>query len=881
MPRKKDKPTEPIIPETINPTTMDELMGDRFNIYAKDVIQNRAIPDARDGLKPVQRRIVYAMYKTGNTIDKPTKKCAHIVGEVMGKYHPHGDSSIYDALVHMSQTWRIRAPLIDFQGNNGSMDGDGAAAYRYTEARLAAIAQELVRDLDKDTVDMGLTFDDYDFEPTVLPARFPNMFVNGASGIAVGMATEIPPHNLKEVVSAIIYRIQHPSCPIETLMRFVPGPDFPTGGIIYQSQGLNDMYLTGRGRIDIASKTEIVTNEDGQQQIIITEIPYGVIKSKLVGTIDKLRHDKVLPGIDEIRDETDKTGLRIAIDIKSDYKPEPILTYLMQKTELKASYSANMVAIVDGRPQTLNLLSYCDTYIAHQVDVITRRSKFELNKDLARLSIVDGLIKASSIIDEVIRIIRASNDKADSKVNLQNRFGFTPDQAEAIVMMPLYKLSHFDVAVVTKEGEDLRADIKRLRSILASSDVLNNVIIADLRTIAKTYGDDRRSAIEEEDTSAAKALDKRDLVAKETVMVAVTYDGYVKRSSMASWKGSNGQNGALPGLKQGDALVYSGQVDSTDHLLVFTNRGNYIYFPIHAIKPGKWLDEGFHLNYAVTLPPEEKVIRVYAVRDFREDLNLVLVTKKGQIKRTKLSAFPVTRFNKTVRAMKVFESDALADVCLTSGNSDIIVFSENGFATRYNENAISISGTSSSGMKAGNFRGALIAGLVSIAPEEKAKILLITSLAHKRIFSSSNIECGDRMGKLTVIFRTFKSEPHTLVYCGKVGDREAPVSYNVVLEDKNTATVTFEDLNLTPIERYAKKDDDWKKKDVIALVYREDSDFIDMNTVSFAPPIVEGEENAEEEAPVEEERGPEILRREDDQPAEKFEQISIFDLDDF
>ncbi|MBO6286056.1 MAG: DNA topoisomerase 4 subunit A, partial [Bacilli bacterium] len=495
----KKKPAVEAIPEVINPTTLDELMGDRFDIYAKDVIQDRAIPDARDGMKPVQRRIIYAMYKTGNTIDKPTKKCAHIVGEVMGNYHPHGDSSIYEALVRMSQTWRVRQPLIDFQGNNGSMDGDGPAAYRYTEARLAAISHELIRDIDKKTVDMALTFDDNDFEPTVLPARFPNMLVNGASGIAVGMATEIPPHNLREIISAIIYRIQHPNCPIETLMRFVPGPDFPTGGIVYQSQGLVDIYLTGKGRIEVASKTEIVDHEDGFQQIIITEIPYGVNKSALVYAIDKLRHDKTLPGIDEVRDETDKTGLRIAIDIKTGYKPEPILAYLNQKTALKSSYTANMVAIVDGRPQTLNLLTYCDTYIAHQVDVITRRSRFDLEKDLARLSIVEGLLKASSIIDEVIHIIRASKDKADSKINLQNRYGFTPEQAEAIVMMPLYKLSHFDVAVIENERDSLNKEIAELRTILSSSDALNDVIIADLKTISKTYGSDRRTLIQEEE----------------------------------------------------------------------------------------------------------------------------------------------------------------------------------------------------------------------------------------------------------------------------------------------------------------------------------------------------------------------------------------------
>ena len=386
---KRKKEEEVIIPETIEPATLDDLMGDRFGIYAKDVIQDRAIPDARDGMKPVQRRIIYAMYDTGNTIDKPTKKCAHIVGEVMGNYHPHGDTSIYDALVRMSQPWNVRLPLVDFQGNNGSIDGDGAAAYRYTEARLAAVSQELVRDLDKNTVDMVLTFDDSKKEPSVLPGRFPNLLVNGAKGIAVGIATEIPTHNLSEVIDAVVYRINHPNCPIEKLMEFVPGPDFPTGGIIYKSKGIEDIYRTGRGRIEIASKCEIQTN-DGVKQIVITEIPYQVVKSKLVGEIDQLRHNKTIAGIDEVRDETDKTGMRITIDLKKDAKEEAILAYLMAKTELRTSYSANMVAIVDGRPKTIDLLSYCDCFIAHQVNVITRRSRYDLDKDNARLSIVNG-----------------------------------------------------------------------------------------------------------------------------------------------------------------------------------------------------------------------------------------------------------------------------------------------------------------------------------------------------------------------------------------------------------------------------------------------------------------------------------------------------------
>ncbi len=445
---KRKKEEEVIIPETIEPATLDDLMGDRFGIYAKDVIQDRAIPDARDGMKPVQRRIIYAMYDTGNTIDKPTKKCAHIVGEVMGNYHPHGDTSIYDALVRMSQPWNVRLPLVDFQGNNGSIDGDGAAAYRYTEARLAAVSQELVRDLDKNTVDMVLTFDDSKKEPSVLPGRFPNLLVNGAKGIAV------------------VYRINHPNCPIEKLMEFVPGPDFPTGGIIYKSKGIEDIYRTGRGRIEIASKCEIQTN-DGVKQIVITEIPYQVVKSKLVGEIDQLRHNKTIAGIDEVRDETDKTGMRITIDLKKDAKEEAILAYLMAKTELRTSYSANMVAIVDGRPKTIDLLSYCDCFIAHQVNVITRRSRYDLDKDNARLSIVNGLIKAADVIDEVIHIIRRSNDKADSQRNLEAAFGFTVDQSKAIVEMPLYKLSHTDVNTLLNEKASLEADIAELNAILA------------------------------------------------------------------------------------------------------------------------------------------------------------------------------------------------------------------------------------------------------------------------------------------------------------------------------------------------------------------------------------------------------------------------------
>ncbi len=568
----KKKIEQPVIQENIIFGPLDELMGAKFAIYAKDVIQDRAIPDARDGLKPVQRRIVYDMWNTGNTIDKPTKKCARIVGDVLGKYHPHGDSSVYEALVHMSQDWNVRYPLIDFQGNNGSMDGDSAAAYRYTEARLSAIANELVADIDKETVDMELTFDDTLFEPTVLPAQFPNLLANGSEGIAVGISTSIPPHNLRELTSAIVYRIKHPDCIVDDLMKFVPGPDFPTGGIIFKSAGLEDIYRKGRGKVIVSGKADIVTDGKGASQIIISQIPFHVNKSVLVKAIDKICHDKTIPGILEVRDESDKEGLRISIDLKNDCKPEAVLAYLMNKTQLKTSFSAQVVAIVDDKPKTLDLLSYCDCYIQHQLDVITRKSHFLLNKYTFRLQIVEGLIKAISILDKVVEVIKASRDKADSKENIQKEFGFTEPQAEAIVMMPLYKLSHTDIKVLQEENIKLNEDIAYLNGLLNDQSKREDVIIDNLKSVAKKYSGERLTEIQEEETTTT--LNKRDLIAKETVKLVITRDGYIKRSSLKSWKGSGGQNGAKAGIKTGDSFVFDGECETTDYLLVFTEQGN-------------------------------------------------------------------------------------------------------------------------------------------------------------------------------------------------------------------------------------------------------------------------------------------------------------------
>jgi len=857
----KKKVVEAPIIENINNTALDELMGERFGIYAKDVIQERAIPDARDGLKPVQRRIIFDMAITGNTIDKPTKKSAHIVGDVMGKYHPHGDASIYDALAHLSQNWRLRYPLVDFQGNNGSMDGDEPAAPRYTEARLSAISNELVRDLDMETVDMELTYDDSSKEPTVLPSYFPNLFANGSTGIAVGIATEIPPHNLKEINNAIIYRIRHPKCTTENLLAYVPGPDFPTGGIVYEGEGLKSIYLTGRGHIDIASKTEIIDKE-GEKQIIITEIPYGVIKSKLVFQIDKLRHDKVVAGIDEVRDETDKTGLRIAIDLKDNAKPEALLKYLMNKTDLRCGYSANMVAIVDQRPKTMTLLSYCDCYIAHRSDVVTRRSRFLLTKEENRLAIVEGLIKAVSVLDQVVMIIRKSKDKADSKKNLSEAFGFSEPQAEAIVMMPLYKLSHTDIVTLENERDSLNKDIAYLKDLLSDHAKILDVIVNNLKEISKKYGDERRTSIQNGDAIDLN-VDKRDLIAEEDTHLVVSHDGYLKRSSVKSFVGSGGNNGAKPGKKPGDVLIYNGLVKTTDYLFGFTNKGNYVYIPVNEVKEAKWNDIGGHMNAIVSLSPDEKVVRCFAIRSFRDDLNVVLLTKRAQIKRIKLSAFPVARNSKPVSAIKLSGiTDELVDVSISSGNSSLLVMGNNGLGVVYNENEIPLTNPRSGGIKAGNFRGADAAALLSFAPNEKEKVLLLTDRGHTRVVDASKIEITSRLKKSTVLFNSFKSEPHTLIYAKKAEDLEAPFVINTILGNGEEYKATFTDFYLTPADKYAKRPENFPSKDKIVLVEKEDYDRIDENTVSYEPSIVN--------------RSLEDIQEPSISSKDSFEQISLF-----
>ncbi|MCR4561666.1 MAG: DNA topoisomerase IV subunit A, partial [Bacilli bacterium] len=805
MARKKEE--KEAIVENIFGQPLDDLMGEKFKIYAKDVILDRAIPDARDGLKPVQRRILFCMFDKGYTIDKPTKKCAHIVGDVMGNYHPHGDSSIYEALVHMSQKWVSNMPLIDFQGNNGSIDGDGPAAYRYTEARLAALAGELLRDIDKQTVDMALNFDDSLEEPVVLPGRFPNLLVNGADGIAVGIATAIPPHNLKEVIGAVIHRIKYPECNLETLLNYVKGPDFPTGGIIYANESLKDIYLKGKGKVTIGSRTEIVT-EKNLTQIIISEIPYRIKKTALVKEIDQIRFDKTIPGIDEVRDESDKEGTRIVIDLKNDAKADAVLGFLLKKTSLMTSYSANMVAIVDGHPKTMDLISYLDCYIQHQLDVVTRRCNYLLEKYKSRLEIVQGLIKAISVLDEVVAIIRASHDKADSKKNLMNRFHFNEPQVEAIVTMPLYKLSNTDVQVLVEEEKKLTEDMKELKTILSDQSKKDEFIINDLRDVAKRFGIDRRTEIKDEEEAVSQVdIDKRDLIAVEDTYVVATRDGYIKRSSVKSWRGSGGQNGVLPGLKEGDAFVYNTLLRTTDIILAFTNKGNFLYIPVNEIKETKWNEEGFHVSSLVPIQPGERLIHLFGVRKFRDDLYIVLLSKLGSIKRCVLSSFQVVRRSKPVCAMKLTPSDEIVGVTLTSGNSDLLVCSSEGKGSFYNENEVPITNPRTGGVKAGKFHGKDLATILSFLPEERDKVLLITDKGCTRIFDISRLDRIKRTQKSSVLFNSFLKEPHKLVFASKTKGKDLPYTFRGYLTNGENKEFLFEDFYVTPMEKYAKKPD--------------------------------------------------------------------------
>ena len=644
--------------ERIRELPLEEVMGERFGRYSKYIIQERALPDIRDGLKPVQRRILYAMYKDNNTYDKPYKKAAKAVGNVMGNFHPHGDSSIYGALVHLSQDWKMREPLIEMHGNNGSMDGDGPAAMRYTESRLSKISNLLLQDIDKETVQMILNFDDTEYEPTVLPAHFPNLLVNGSTGISAGYATEIPPHNLAEVIEAAVYLLKHPDATTDDLMKFVKGPDFPTGGIVLGTKGIKEAYETGRGRIQVRSKTTIQEIKGHRQQIVVTEVPFGVNKAMMVKKIDEIRLNKEIDGISEVRDETDRHGLSIVIELKKGADSQNILNYLFKNTDLQVSYNFNMVAIDRMTPVQVGLKRILSSYLAHKKDVVTKRTEFDLKKAKQRLEIVEGLIHALDILDQVIKTIRSSKDKKDAKKNLIAKYDFTPNQAEAIVSLQLYRLTNTDVNQLKKEQADLNKKIEKFNEILSDNKVLERVVVKELNAVKREFGSPRRTEIT---AKAAKIeINEKALVADEDVRVLVSKDGYLKRSSLRSFQSTDDEDNGLPA---GDKVVFEKTMSTLDNLYIFTNKGNLIYRPVHELIETKWKETGQHLSQEIGLDSDEEIIRVFEVNDLKANLNFLIATNDGYIKQVTLADLQPTR---------TYKSRAITAIKLKSNDSKVV-----------------------------------------------------------------------------------------------------------------------------------------------------------------------------------------------------------------
>ena len=732
--------------------SLEEIMGERFGKYSKYIIQDRAIPDVRDGLKPVQRRILYSMYKEKNTYDKAYKKSARAVGDVMGKYHPHGDSSIYDAIVRMSQDWKMREPFVDMQGNNGSIDGDSAAASRYTEARLSKIAGAMLKDIEKDTVAMSPNYDDTLLEPTVLPAKFPNLLVNGTTGISAGYATNIPPHNLSEVIDATIYRISNPNSRLDTIMNYIKGPDFPTGAIIEGIDGIRSAYETGKGRIIIKSKTRIEKNK-----IIITEIPYEVNKSQLVRKMDEIRIDKKIDGIAEVRDESDKDGLQITVDLKKGANAENLLNYFYKNTELQISYNFNDVVIINRRPVLASLLTILDAYIAHQREVIRKRSEFDLAHAKARFHIVEGLIKAISILDEVIKTIRESKDRMDSIKNLIKNFKFTDEQATAIVDMRLYRLSNTDIKALEEEQKKLVELMNELENILADKEKLDKVIITELKDIKKEYGSPRKSEIRDEITEIK--IDTTSMIPKEDVIVVVTNEGYIKRTSLRSYAASNPDDITL---KENDYIIGTYNMNTLDVLLVFTNLGNYLYIPVYEIPDLKWKDLGKHMSNIINVDPEEYVVNAMPVYDWNANLYITTFTKNGMIKRTKLSEFKVQRYSKSINMMKLKDKDRVINATY-SIDTNVLIVTKKGYGLWYNINEVNPVGLKAAGVKAINLREDEVVSGLLFNKDTSEFITILTDKGNAKRMRFTDIDMGSRGNRGLMFMREIKSNPSKVV----------------------------------------------------------------------------------------------------------------------
>ncbi|HDC8090155.1 TPA: DNA topoisomerase IV subunit A [Staphylococcus aureus] len=743
--------------EIIQDLSLEDVLGDRFGRYSKYIIQERALPDVRDGLKPVQRRILYAMYSSGNTHDKNFRKSAKTVGDVIGQYHPHGDSSVYEAMVRLSQDWKLRHVLIEMHGNNGSIDNDPPAAMRYTEAKLSLLAEELLRDINKETVSFISNYDDTTLEPMVLPSRFPNLLVNGSTGISAGYATDIPPHNLAEVIQATLKYIDNPDITVNQLMKYIKGPDFPTGGIIQGIDGIKKAYESGKGRIIVRSKVEEETLRNGRKQLIITEIPYEVNKSSLVKRIDELRADKKVDGIVEVRDETDRTGLRIAIELKKDVNSESIKNYLYKNSDLQISYNFNMVAISDGRPKLMGIRQIIDSYLNHQIEVVANRTKFELDNAEKRMHIVEGLIKALSILDKVIELIRSSKNKRDAKENLIEVYEFTEEQAEAIVMLQLYRLTNTDIVALEGEHKELEGLIKQLRHILDNHDALLNVIKEELNEIKKKFKSERLSLIEAEIEEIK--IDKEVMVPSEEVILSMTRHGYIKRTSIRSYNASGVED---IGLKDGDSLLKHQEVNTQDTVLVFTNKGRYLFIPVHKLADIRWKELGQHVSQIVPIEEDEVVINVFNEKDFNTDAFYVFATQNGMIKKSTVPLFKTTRFNKPLIATKVKENDDLISVMRFEKDQLITIITNKGMSLTYNTSELSDTGLRAAGVKSINLKAEDFV-VMTEGVSENDTILMATQRGSLKRISFKILQVAKRAQRGITLLKELKKNPHRIV----------------------------------------------------------------------------------------------------------------------
>jgi topoisomerase-4 subunit A len=751
--------------ERIRELPLEDVMGERFGRYSKYIIQERALPDIRDGLKPVQRRILYAMYLDHNTYDKPYKKAAKSVGNVMGNFHPHGDSSIYGALVHLSQDWKMREPLVEMHGNNGSMDGDSPAAMRYTEARLSKISNKLLADIDKNTVPMVLNFDDTEYEPTVLPAQFPNLLVNGSEGISSGYATEIPPHNLGEVMAACVDLVKNPDASLAELMQDVQGPDFPTGGIIMGRDGIVEAYKTGRGRIQVRAKTSIQDMRGHRERIVVTEIPYNVNKALLVKRIDEIRLNKEIDGISEVRDETDRHGLAIVIELKKNAAAQNTLNYLFKNTDLQVSYNFNIVAIDDMTPVQVGLKRILTSFLKHKREVVTKRCEYDLKQAQDRREVLDGLIRALSILDDVIKTIRASKNKADAQKNLVAKFDFTKRQAEAIVALQLYRLTNTDVTALQKEHDQLEKQIAKLEKILGSKQAMDKQIIKELEEIKKEFASPRRTEISDE--TAKIEINTKKLIADEDVRVLVSANGYLKRSSLRSFASSSEGDNGLPA---GDKVVFEKTVSTLTNLYLFTSYGNLIYRPVYELTEARWKDTGQHLSQELGLAPDEEIIRVFDLPKLSEAAVFLMATSDGFIKQTKLADLQPTRTyrSRAMVAMKLKEASSrliYVKKLAADQKQEVVLLSKQGYGLRYGTDEIPVTGGRAAGVKSMNLKdGDSIAAVFAFAPEtaDQLRIGLLTQRGAYKQFKLELLAPISRAKRGLQVLRELKTKPHRI-----------------------------------------------------------------------------------------------------------------------